>query len=162
MDRSLGEWGIKSLTFGKTNLSATPASTRWKMIIPVSLNNEGALNEGQDHVGVMTGWNWPDAEQAADDLPADKVEAIMSRLAGGLYGKAIEAADWAGYVVGEYLELGTEKGDPGRAKVRSILVAWEKTGKLRVVSEKPTPSARLRKYLKPAKQQQPKNRAAVG
>ena len=141
---------IKALTFGKTNLSATPASTRWKVIIPVPLSNEGALNEGQDHVGVMTEWNWPDAEQAADDLPADKVEAIMSRLAGGLYGKAIEAADWAGHVVGEYLELGTEKGDPGRPRVCAILAAWEKSGKLEVYIERTTPSAKARKYLRPA------------
>ena len=139
-----------ALTFGKTNLSATPASTRWKVIIPVPLSNEGALNEGQDHVGVMTEWNWPDAEQAADDLPADKVEAIMSRLAGGLYGKAIEAADWAGHVVGEYLELGTEKGDPGRPRVCAILAAWEKSGKLEVYIERTTPSAKARKYLRPA------------
>ena len=121
---------IKGAYFGKTNLSATPASARWKVIIPVPLGNEGALNEGQDHVGVMTEWNWPNAEQETDDLPADKVEAIMSRLSGGLYGKANEAADWAGHVVGKYLELGTEKGDPGRPKVSAILAAWEKSGKL--------------------------------
>ena len=66
-----------------------------------------------------------------------------------------------GHVVGEYLELGTEKGDPGRPRVCAILAAWEKSGKLEVYIERTTPSAKARKYLRPS-QQQPKKTVAAG
>ena len=145
-------FGYVNVTRGKANMGPMEGSLTWRKIESVSLDNTGSpgdILQSPDMVGVMTPWEWPDADEAADGVPADKAAAIMAGLAAGRYGESDNAGDWAGHVVGEHLKLQSGKGEPGRARVRAILRAWVKSGRLEVIKEKPTPSARERPFLVP-------------
>lgn len=143
------------VTVVKSNLGAMSGKQTWRKIESVNLDNGTGIARPTDQVGVATPWQWPDGDEAArqlvDEVPAEITDAVLHRLGSGRFGQSENGQDWAGYAADAYLKYGTEKGEDGRARVKAYLAALVKIGRLRVLREKPTPSApRERPYLVPA------------
>jgi hypothetical protein len=78
----------------------------------VSLGNGGKGNLSalrSDNIGVVTRWYFPSNASFTEDVTADQLQAIKNGLLIGSHRKDVQSKDWAGYVVGEALGLGSSK-----------------------------------------------------
>jgi len=100
---------------------APPAATEWFNIISVGLGNGGGgLGEGQDHVGVLTTWSWPNAFEGLNVSHLRKAQAAVR---GGRWRESPQAKAWVGVPIATALDLDpTNRGH--RARVAALLKAW--------------------------------------
>jgi hypothetical protein len=124
---------------GKANMSPPSSKAAWYELRSIDLGNASA-DRPSDHVGVVTPWSWPDP---LSDITPEHVRKVCAEIEGGSYRKDVQAADWAGHVVGAVIGVDTGRGIRGkdaltaehraaRSKVSGLLSIWLKSGALRV------------------------------
>jgi hypothetical protein len=104
---------------------APPAATEWFNIISVGLGNGGSgRGEGQDHVGVVTTWKWPNAFEG---VTVSDLRAAQAAVRGGRWRKNSQAEHWVGVPIAKALGLDPEnKGH--RTRVATLLKVWIANG----------------------------------
>jgi hypothetical protein len=112
----------------KVNMAPPPDASQWYRLESVHLPNgpDGALG---DSVGVCMPWAWPDAFAG---LTAASLLAVQRRIDGERWRKAPQSSNWIGKAVAEVLGFDLER-EPDKAKVRTLIAAWLKSGALKVV-----------------------------
>jgi hypothetical protein len=141
---------------GKANLAPPSDKATWRKLIGVDLFNGTAAYPGGDNVGVVVPWEWPDA---FDGVDLTTLKAVKARLATGQW-RANEQADaWAGRAVAEVLSIDagppekakrSKEQNAARAKVRTMLKTWIRTGELVEVRKMDTRSRRETPFIEPA------------
>jgi hypothetical protein len=128
------------IRIGDTKANMTPPSseaTEWFRLESVCLDNgisddaadEAADNVTADSVQVVTRFSPP---ALFDDVPWGNIDAVMRALKATPRRENAQAADWAGHLVGELLDIDTGE-TKGKARVKAMLTAWRTSGALKVV-----------------------------
>lgn len=124
------------VTMGKANL-APPEKAVWRRMIGVRLENGRDWWQQGDTVGVCLPWTPPDAFEGVSIRDLKRVQDAIAACQEAP--KANErSADWCGYVIADVMGLdagkGLKKADQtaaqriARAKVRTLLSGWVKSG----------------------------------
>lgn len=122
---------------GKANL-APPDKATWRKMVSVPLGNGAGLWQAGDHIGVCAAWTPPDA---FDDISLSDLARVQAAIIACAEPPAHNerAANWAGCVISRTLGLDAGDGPKGertlaqnasRAKVRSLIGGWIKSGAL--------------------------------
>jgi hypothetical protein len=106
----------------KTNL-APPGKANWIHLVPVQLPNANATHPG-DNVQAAEAWDYP---QPFDNVSADDMRWLRSKVAGGTYRKDPRSDEWVGKPLADRLGLDP---DEDRQRLQAILTAWFKNGVL--------------------------------
>jgi Bifunctional DNA primase/polymerase, N-terminal/AAA domain len=122
---------------GKSNLTPRSDRAEWRELHSYRMMNEAKVVSQRkkwwlpdDRVGVVRQWRWPEAAAVAE-VPPDTLMAIIARLGVGEFREDSQAANWAGHVVAEVLELNAD--DPAdKKRVKKLLAGWVKTGVLKI------------------------------
>jgi AAA domain len=105
--------GYFSAVDDKENLTPQTRLRNWYKMVGVPLGNGGGNGNlaqfRSDNIGVVTSWQWPSNTSFTEDVTADQLQAILNLLKVGEHRKDNQAKEWAGYVVGKVLGLGTSK-----------------------------------------------------
>lgn len=111
-----------SVSRDKANL-APPGKRLWRRTVSVD------LGQG-DHVGVVEAWKWPDAFDGVTvrDLLAVQRAIQMRSDEGNPPRASDQAKGWVGETVAEALGL---DADTGRARIKTLLDGWLKSGALK-------------------------------
>jgi hypothetical protein len=134
--------GYFSAIDDKENLTPQTRQRDWYKMESVSLGNGGKGNLSvlrSDNIGVVTRWQWPSNASFTEAVTGQQLQAIKDCLKAGAYRRDIQAKDWAGYVVGEILGLGSTKEtmeSHDRQRIKRMLDTWLTDGHLRVYKEK--------------------------
>jgi hypothetical protein len=122
---------------------APPAATEWFNILSVGLGNGGfGVGEGQDHVGVVTTWMWPNAFEGLNVSHLRKAQAAVR---GGRWRESPQAKAWVGVAIATALDLDpTNKGH--RARVAALLKVWI-ANRMFVVVEGEDDNRNTRKFI---------------
>ena len=141
---------------GKANLAPPSDKATWRRLVGVDLFNGTEAYPGGDNVGVVVPWEWPDA---FDGVDLTTLNAVKARLATGEW-RANEQADaWAGRAVAEVLSIDagppekakrSKEQNAARARVRTMLKTWIRTGELLEVRKMDTRSRRETPFIEPA------------
>lgn len=105
---------------GKANLAPPPEGSTWFKMESVALGN-GPLNSDGDHIGVVTGWTWPDPLDGVKTADLRAAQAAVS--AGGQWRENSQCRDWVGIPIAQALKLDLSK-KPDRSKVIRLLKIW--------------------------------------
>ena len=105
---------------GKANLAPPPEGSTWFKMESVALGN-GPLNSDGDHIGVVTGWTWPDPLDGVQTADLRAAQAAVS--AGGQWRENSQCRDWVGIPIAQALKLDLSK-KPDRSKVIRLLKIW--------------------------------------
>lgn len=131
---------------GKSNLTKRSEHAEWRELKSVPMGNGKKTFDPQDHVGVVTRWEWPSAESLVADLPSGTLDAIKGRLRGGDYKEHKLSSNWAGVVIGEILGIDTSiKAEAKR--VENMLKAWIKAGHFKVVLKRDPEKRESKKFI---------------
>jgi AAA domain len=109
----------------------------WYKMESVSLGNGGTGNLAalrSDNIGVVTRWQYPSNASFTEDVTGEELQAIKNWLKIGEHRKDVQCDDWAGYVVGKVLDLGTSKGtmkSHDRQRIKRMLDTWVTEGHLK-------------------------------
>lgn len=120
-------FGFFRVDNGKANLMPRGGDARWRRMASVPLGNR--INALEDEVGVVTEWQKPSALEGV--TAADLVKVKLA-VAAGEWREDVRASNWVGLAVGGALGIETEEPQ-GRARVRSLINAWVRSGALEVV-----------------------------
>jgi hypothetical protein len=96
-------------------------------------------------VGVPVRWQWPSTADAADSVPADKLEAIKAAIKASSYRESAQSPEWAGIVVADVLDIDLED-KAEKKRVGRMLNAWIKAGHLDV-DEQQDGKSNWRKFI---------------
>jgi hypothetical protein len=130
--------GHFSASNDKENLTPQTRSRDWYKMESVSLGNGGSGNLSivrSDSIGVVTRWDWPTNASFTEDVTGEQLQVIKNRLMLGSHRKDAQAKDWAGYIVGEVLGLGSSRDSMkthDRQRIARMLDIWVKGGELEV------------------------------
>lgn len=136
----------------KQNLTPKTGLRDWYKIESVSLGNGGKGNLAvlrSDQIGVVTRWQYPTNASFTEDVTADQLQAILNRLKIGEHRKDNQSKDWAGYIVGEILDLGSSKDtmkSTDRQRITRMLDMWIEDGELEVYTA--TAGRQKRQFLR--------------
>jgi hypothetical protein len=114
---------------GKANLAPPSEDSEWRKIVSVDLDN--AIGDcPADHIGVVTGWLWPDplANLTDDDLLAAQ-KAVSEN---GPWRKDVQAKNWVGKAIAQALNLDLD-AETDRATVKGALKRWTDDKRFREV-----------------------------
>jgi hypothetical protein len=131
---------------GKANL-APASSAEWFRLVSIDLDN-ATEKKGEeparpsDKIGVVEAWSWPD--HTADVTTTD-MEMTRAKVGSGNYRLDPQSPDWAGLAIIQV--LGIEDTEAGRAKAKSLLDMWLKTGALRV-SREPDSRRKMKDFVR--------------
>ena len=114
---------------GKANLAPPSEDSEWRKIVSVDLGN-AAGDCPADHIGVVTGWLWPDplANLTDDDLLAAQ-KAVSEN---GPWRKDVQAKNWVGKAIAQALNLDLD-AETDRAAVKGALKRWTDDKRFREV-----------------------------
>jgi hypothetical protein len=115
---------------GKASMSPPSDKAEWFRMASVNLGN-GHLGYGDD-VGVVTRWTPPDLLAG---LTVDDLLKAQKEIAKGRWRENIQAKDWVGKAVAAALGLDLDTASD-KAKVKSMLAMWIKSGALVIVQDK--------------------------
>jgi hypothetical protein len=132
------------VTNGKSNLIPRSEHAVWRRLVSQAMDNGDGLARPQDHVGVVTRWEWPSAASMAE-LPAGALDVIKARIRGGDFRENVQAGDWAGHVVAEVLGIEVDT-KAEKKRVSAILKALIKAGHFEVVV-RPDAHRMVKKYI---------------
>ncbi|WP_213737068.1 AAA family ATPase [Bradyrhizobium sp. dw_411] len=135
-------WRHFNVQVGKANMSPRTGKPKWYRLASVSLGN-GTETRPEDYVGVVTAWTMPGA---LDDVQVGDLVKVQESIRDGAWGSSRQAGDWAGYAIGQALDINTGTDD-GKAKVNSMLSAWLKSGALREESRHDHKKGRARPFI---------------
>lgn len=90
---------------------------------------------GEDHIGVVTTWTWPDA---MDDVTVSNLLEVQRRVNEGQWRAAVQAGDkWVGMLIADVLnidlEVDAKTRKARRSTINEILGKWIKSGALKKV-----------------------------
>lgn len=137
-----------SVTRGKANMSPNVGDSEWRKLEGVGLGNGRGIMAPQDHVGVVTEWKWPGAEEIMEALPDDTLSNVRNVLDAGAFRENVQAGDWAGYAICRV--MGLDVDDPAaKARAKQLLKIWKDEGEL-VRLDLPDAKGVTRPYLKSA------------
>lgn len=128
--------GLFRVEDGKANLAPRSDKIEWFRMESVPLGNGSGLYPEGDLVGVVTRWQMPDAFEG---VTVADLEATRAVIRTGNWKENEQARDWAGYAIAKALRLDigpakkaerTANQNAARAKVRSLLMIWLRTGEL--------------------------------
>jgi len=120
-------YGYFSINHGKANLAPLSHRLDWRHLEGVPLGNGRGLTKPQDFAPVVVEYKWPNLLEAADAVPEDALVAIKKRIGGGDYRYDEQAAQWAGHVAADVLNLDMDnKAD--KKRVKAMLKKWESEG----------------------------------
>ena len=130
---------------GKASM-APPTGAKWRRFISQSLYN-GSEDLADDEVGVVTVWQWIDADLVIDD---DQQTEILDILASGEYGPQSNGKNWAGVVMGDVLDLDMKNAHVKRL-VANKLSEWEaeKITKRLLVQKRGKAKGEMKPLVKP-------------
>jgi hypothetical protein len=135
----------------KANMAPMNGTGRWRKLVSVPLGNTQGLMKPQDHVGVVTSWEWPGKEALVESVPSEQLQLIKVRLNSGSYRADPQSRSepWGGEVVASVMGLDV---DDDKRRVARLIEAWLKDGtlikpRLDVPGSRPTRKA---PYLKSA------------
>lgn len=114
------------LDHSKTNMSRRGGLPSWRRFVSVKLGNGGSGNLAStqgDEIGVVERWSWPSSEAVVEEFDPALLEGIKARLGGGEYRESDQSPLWAGYVIGEILDIDTADKS-GKSKIKRLLGAW--------------------------------------
>ena len=118
-----------SVTRGKANMSPNVGDSEWRKLEGVGLGNGRGIMAPQDHVGVVTEWKWPGAEEIMEALPDDTLANVRNVLDAGAFRENAQATDWAGYAICRV--MGLDVDDPAaKARAKQLLKIWKDEGEL--------------------------------
>jgi hypothetical protein len=121
----------------------------WYFMESIDLKNSGSSGNlafmHSDQVGVPVPWQWPSTADAADSVPADKLEAIKAAIKAGSYRESAQSPEWAGIVVADVLDIDLED-KAEKKRVGRMLNAWIKAGHLDV-DEQQDGKSNWRKFI---------------
>jgi hypothetical protein len=126
----------------KENLTPQTALRDWYKMESVSLGNGGKGNLASlraDSIGVVTRWHWPTNASFTENVTGDQLQAIKNWLKIGEHRKDNQSTDWAGYIVGKVLDLGTSKDTmktDDKRRITRMLEAWVTEGHLKEFTTK--------------------------
>jgi hypothetical protein len=146
--------GYFSASNDKENLTPQTRLRDWYKMESVSLGNGGTGNLSvlrSDSIGVVTRWDWPTNASFTEDVTAEQLQAIKNRLIIGEHRKDAQSKDWAGYVVGDVLGLGSSKDtmkSHDRRRITRMLDMWIEGGELEVYTA--TVDRHKRQFLRTA------------
>lgn len=135
-------YGYFNIHQGKANLTKTTGGLSWRRLESVSLGN-GSVSRGarlgpqrpSDHIGVVTEWRWPSAEELVGEVTLDQLAAIKQRIAMTDCKLHPAAQNWVGVDVAYALGVDvTIKAN--RTKVTRMIKAWIDDGTLIVVNRR--------------------------
>ncbi len=114
------------VTHDKTSMSPPPEAADWYHLRSVDLGNGDADSPAGDSVGVVEGWQWPDA--FAGVTVAD-LRRVQAEIRAGRWRESPQAKDWAGHAVAKVLNLDITTGPEiairtNRARISTMLKAW--------------------------------------
>ena len=136
-----------NVTRGKANMAPMSGDMEWRKMESVPLGNGAGLQKPQDHVGVVTAWEWPSAESVVNDLDDDAKARIRVAVDNGEFKEAKQAKNWAGVAVAEVLGLDLEIKE-NKARAAMVLRALLSEGVLTVVDEKDSVSRKVAKMVR--------------
>jgi AAA domain-containing protein len=146
--------GYFSASNDKENLTPQTRLRDWYKMESVSLGNGGSGNLSvvrSDSIGVVTRWDWPTNASFTEDVSGEQLQAIKNLLMLGSHRKDAQAKDWAGYVVGGVLGLGSSRDTMkahDRQRIARMLDIWVKGGELEVYTA--TIDRQKRQFLRTA------------
>jgi hypothetical protein len=146
--------GYFSASNDKENLTPQTRLRDWYKMESVSLGNGGTGNLSvlrSDSIGVVTRWDWPTNASFTEDVTGEQLQAIKNRLIIGEHRKDAQSKDWAGYVVGDVLGLGSSKDtmkSHDRRRITRMLDMWIEGGELEVYTA--TVDRHKRQFLRTA------------
>lgn len=135
-------WRHFSVQVGKANMSARGGKPKWYRLASVGLGN-ATEERPEDYVGVVTAWTMPGA---LDDVQTGDLAKVQEAIRNGAWGSNVQAGDWAGYAIGQALDINTTT-DQGKAKVQGMLAAWLKSGALKTESKHDLKRGRERPFI---------------
>lgn len=136
------QWGIQSgerrsyfRVYDDKNNRAPPASkSDWYQLASVDLGNGSADCKG-DSVQVVIPWTPPDAFTGMTWEHLRDVQAELRAAGQAEPRKSSQSPKWAGFIIGQ--AIGLNGSDPNdKARIKSIISEWLRTGALIEVSEK--------------------------
>jgi hypothetical protein len=130
---------IFRLDNGKASMAKAGAGSTWRRLVSVRI-------ESGDDVGVCDAWQWPSAEDLADDLTLEQVERVKVTFAKGNWRENRQAKDWAGYAVMLAIGLDPDNKDQ-RPKARALLAGLIHSGTLKIESRDDRSQGRSVKYV---------------
>lgn len=112
---------------GKSNLMPRSEGAAWRKMVSVPLGNR--VDAMEDHVGVPTRWQRPDALAGLKDHHR---QAVVAAVRAGEWRDDIRAGNWVGLAVAG--AMGLDLDDPkDKATVKQLVRMWTKTGVFQVV-----------------------------
>lgn len=112
---------------GKANLMPRGGDAVWRKMVSVPLGNR--VDAMEDHVGVPTQWQKPDALAGLKDHHR---QAVVAAVRAGEWRDDIRAGNWVGLAVAG--AMGLDLDDPkDKATVKTLVRMWTKTGVFQVV-----------------------------
>lgn len=110
----------------KANLFPRSETSDWYQLRSVSLGN--GAGRPDDHVGVVSRWQWPNA---FDGLHVSDIAKVQDTIAAGEWAENVQANNWAGRAIASVLSLSPDdKSD--KARIKSLLRTWIDNGALKV------------------------------
>jgi Bifunctional DNA primase/polymerase, N-terminal/AAA domain len=112
----------------KANMAPMNGQGRWRHLVSVPLGNTEGLMKPQDHVGVVTEWQWPGKDAMLDAVAPEALELIKVRLNSGSYrfaNQSRQAEPWGGEVVASVLSMDV---DADKKRINRLIEAWLKDG----------------------------------
>ncbi|MCK1526188.1 AAA family ATPase [Bradyrhizobium sp. 17] len=124
---------------GKANMTKQDNRRAWRKLESVGLGNGDGLTRPQDHVGVVTPWNWPSkaetAATAAGAVTPEQMELILVRLENQTWKPGrTSGTNWAGNLVMDVLGLDASEKE-NRVQADKIIAGWRADGTLAVEEE---------------------------
>lgn len=135
-------WRHFSVQVGKANMAARGGKPKWYRLASVGLGN-ATEERPEDYVGVVTSWTMLGA---LDDVQIGDLAKVQEVIRSGSWGSNVQAGDWAGYAIGQALDINTGT-DQGNAKVKAMLAAWLKSGALKEESRHDLKRGRERPFI---------------
>jgi hypothetical protein len=131
---------------GKANL-APPEGASWFHLVSIDLQNATDKTGTEparpsDKIGVVEAWSWPDHTA---DVTASDMEVTRAKISAGNYRLDPQSPEWAGLAIIQV--LGIESTEASRAKAKSLLDMWLKSGALRV-SREPDARRKMKDFVR--------------
>lgn len=140
---------------GKANMAPPADRSVWRRFVSVPLGNPTEDYPDGDEIGVVEAWVPPSPLAGVDE---DVLPEVQARLRQGQWRKDEQAADWAGYLVADVLDISIggakrEERDAAeemnRHRVRGLLREWTAKGDIIVTKGRDPKNRRDTKFLWP-------------
>lgn len=128
-------FGMFSITYGKSNLTAMSNKLHWRKLESVGLNNARSLTLGQDFAPVVTEWRWPDKAETVEDVTAVQREEIAVRISNMECRLHPQSSGWVGKEIA--FVMGWDASEKAiQKRLKRMVDAWLDDGFLAIESRR--------------------------